>query len=69
MTFFFAFQFLGGGGPGLDHSELGNADADCNVLVNNRRTICAYYNERSFNESYKHILIIIKKNIITKLFI
>ena len=29
-----------------DHSELGNADADCNFLVNNRRTICAYYNER-----------------------
>ena len=37
-----------------DHSELGNADPDCNFLVNNRQTICAYYNERSFNESYQH---------------
>ena len=37
-----------------DHSELGNADADCNFLVNNRQTICAYYNEHSFIESYQH---------------
>ena len=37
-----------------DHSELGNAVADYNFLVNNRQTICAYYNERSFNESYQH---------------
>ena len=38
-----------------DHSELGNyADPDCNFLVNNRQTICAYYNEHSFNESYQH---------------
>ena len=41
-------------GDTYDHSELGNADPDSNFLVNNRQTICAYYNERSFNESYQH---------------
>ena len=54
-----------------DHSELGNADADCNFLVNNRRTICAYYNERFLmshinTQTHSHYY---KKNIITKLFI
>ena len=37
-----------------DYSELCNADPDCNFLVNNKQTICAYYNQRSFNESYQH---------------
>ena len=41
-------------GDTYDHSELGNADPDSNFLVNNRQTICTYYNERSFNESYQH---------------
>ena len=54
-----------------DHSELGNADADCNFLVNNRQTICAYYNERFLmshinTQTHSHYY---KKNIITKLFI
>ena len=55
-----------------DHSELGNADADCNFLVNNRQTsvhitmnvlLMSHINTQTHSHYYK------KKHIITKLFI